>query len=788
VALVPVTVVVIAYVFPAFSDQLYQREQARTKNLVEVSHSIVAQYGERFEAGQLSLEEAQAQALQQVGALRYGDGNYIWVNDLTPTMVMHPIHSDLDGAPLADYEDPTGKRFFVEMAETARASGGGFVDYLWPKPGTEKAIAKTSYVMLYEPWGWVLGSGFYDEDATAIVRSFQSQTLLWLVAALLAVLALSLVLSRQITRPLERLRAAAAAVASGDMNATVTSKGAAEVADLADSFNAMVRQLEKRAESAHAVINASVAVNLADDIEEGLEAMLSVAKASTEATYAALSVFDDEGAVETFLTLGMSEADQARIGHPPRGTGLLSYIHEHRETLRLDNMAEHPASVGFPDGHPTMKALLATPIVHGGVSLGNLYLADKTTGDGTFSPEDQEFIERLAELSAVSIASKKSATEKAQEQAYLEQQVQRAVAEMEAFADGDLTARLTPERDDAIARLFLAFNRAAETLSAMIARVGTAAEGAATTAAQIGASSDQLAAGAHEQSAQAEEVAAAVEEMVRTIVDTSANATRTAETAAKSGRTAEEGRAVVAETVQKIREIAGVVADGRTTVEQLGASSEEIGAIVETIEDIADQTNLLALNAAIEAARAGEHGRGFAVVADEVRKLAERTTHATAEISEMIAQIRRETGEAVGAMRRGSTEVEAGIALADRAGDSLAEIVAGADETRAMVTSIAAASEEQSTTSEQMARSVEMISSVSAEAAQGVGQIAEAAGGLSRLTEELRGLVGQFRTEGSRPQQHEAGGAPERSFGGDGHARMPAPPRTAGGCPFPHAS
>jgi methyl-accepting chemotaxis protein len=363
-------------------------------------------------------------------------------------------------------------------------------------------------------------------------------------------------------------------------------------------------------------------------------------------------------------------------------------------------------------------------------------------------------------------AAEEARTAAEAERSYLEQQVERAETVMSAFAEGDLTVRLTPKRDDAIARLFDAFNRAADTLAASIARVGGAAEDAAAAAAQIGASTDELAAGAHEQSAQATEVAAAVEEMVRTIVDTSQNATRTAENAAHGGEAAEAGSALVEETIGKIREAATVVGESAETVERLGASSEEIGQIAATIEDIADQTNLLALNAAIEAARAGEQGRGFAVVADEVRKLAERTTHATAEIGEMIAQVRRETADAVDAMRRGNTEVEAGLALANRAGESLQEIVAGARAAEAMVAQIAAATEQQSTTSEEMARSVEAISTVSAESAQGVEQIAAAAGGLSQLTEELRGLVGRFRTD--------AAARPVPS--GDGYA---APPQGA---------
>jgi methyl-accepting chemotaxis protein len=259
-----------------------------------------------------------------------------------------------------------------------------------------------------------------------------------------------------------------------------------------------------------------------------------------------------------------------------------------------------------------------------------------------------------------------------------------------------------------------------------------------------------MAAGAQEQTSQAGEVASAVEEMSQTILENSKNASATAETAKRSKDSAEAGGAVVQETVKGMERIAKVVRTSAETVKALGRSSDQIGEITGVIDDIADQTNLLALNAAIEAARAGEQGRGFAVVADEVRKLAERTTKATKEIAGMIKQIQNETSGAVRSMEEGTHEVDTGIGLADEAGSSLREIVETSQRVTDMVLQIAAASAEQSAAAEQISKNVESISCVTAQTATGTQQVAQAAEDLNRLTTQLNELVGRFTLSETR--------------------------------------
>ena len=318
-------------------------------------------------------------------------------------------------------------------------------------------------------------------------------------------------------------------------------------------------------------------------------------------------------------------------------------------------------------------------------------------------------------------------------------------AELEVIAqrvaEGDLTVRL----DHGKTGIYEAMRRMVEGLREVMEKVSRSALDVSAAAGELDSNARHTAEGAHEVVNQAETVAVASEEMSSTSTDIARNCHLAADSSGHASNSAQKGAAIVRDTVQGMNRIADHVRSSASVVERLGTRSDQIGEIVATIEDIADQTNLLALNAAIEAARAGEQGRGFAVVADEVRALAERTTRATREIGAMIKNIQQETKLAVRAMEEGVEEVERGTGEAAKSGDALEDILNQINEVTGQINQIATAAEEQTATTQEITSNIHQISDTVQASARNSQQISSASSQLSRLSAEMQEMVQRFR-------------------------------------------
>ena len=520
------------------ADLLAERSQ-KTKNLVEVPYSLIAQQYQLEASGKLSRAEAQKRAIEIVNAMRYEGNNYFWINDEHPTMVVHPMKPELNGKDLSELKDPTGKAIFVEFVKTAQTPEGGFVHYLWPKPGKDKKepVPKLSFVKRFPEWGWIIGTGIYIDDVDAAWRD-------------------------------------SALTASG------------------------------------------------------------------------------------------------------------------------------------------LALLCMVPLI----------IVSFTTSRSIFH-RLADMVERVKDV---------------------------------AEGEGDLRKRLEVTAEDEIGELAKWFNTFMDKLHDILLQVRSNTESLAGAGIEIAESSREQTQGVETQRGQTDQVATAMQEMASTVQQVSENSNNASAASQKASETARQGGKIVEETLSRMRAIADSVSGTAKRVQELGKRSDQIGQIIGVIDEIADQTNLLALNAAIEAARAGEQGRGFAVVADEVRKLAERTSTATKEITKMIRNIQADTKNAVTAMEAGTKEVELGVESTTLAGSALTEIISTNEHVNEMIAHIATAATQQSAATEQINTSIEQIAKITSNSATTMHQTNNALEDLSALASNLQKLVSHFqlRTNGHGDDTH----------------------------------
>jgi methyl-accepting chemotaxis protein len=323
------------------------------------------------------------------------------------------------------------------------------------------------------------------------------------------------------------------------------------------------------------------------------------------------------------------------------------------------------------------------------------------------------------------------------------QEVRHAIADVER--NSDFTRRAEVESEDEVGQMAKSFNQLVASLQNMAREFLDSTARVAESAVSMSATAQQVSAGSSHQSEAASSMAASVEEMTVSISHVSDSAREALAITQKNGELSSQGEAVIHRAVGEMSNISDTVGQASVTIGDLGQQSEQISAVVQVIKDVADQTNLLALNAAIEAARAGEQGRGFAVVADEVRKLAERTTKATEEITSMIGAIQDSARIAVSTIENAVERVGSGVTLAQDAGRAITDIKSGANQVVQMVNDISAALAEQTQASNDIAAHVEQVAQMSEENSAAAASSAGSAANVGVLANVMQSAVSKFK-------------------------------------------
>ncbi len=317
---------------------------------------------------------------------------------------------------------------------------------------------------------------------------------------------------------------------------------------------------------------------------------------------------------------------------------------------------------------------------------------------------------------------------------------------------GDLTVKIDVTSEDESGQMADTFNKMMSKFHDIVREIHSSVDYLASSSEELSASATQIAGGSQAQSAKAAQVSTASQEMSATITEVAKNVSSASDAAKEANGVAVKGGDIVSKTIESMNGISKTARESSEIISTLGNRSHEIGNIINVIDDIADQTNLLALNAAIEAARAGEQGRGFAVVADEVRKLAEKTMKATKEIGDMINAMQNETQKAITSMESEVTAVNTGAKLAEEAGGALKEIVDKVSVVTSMIHNITTALEQQSAATEQISGDIESVSDVIAETSKSAQQIAGASNEIAKLAAGLKTNVEIFKVSRSKTE------------------------------------
>lgn len=505
---------------------MHSAKALKTQHIVESTLGTFEYFHELEKSGQLSTQQAQEQAKNALSKLRYGRNDYVWINDLNPTMIMHPMSPALDGKDLSGYKDPDGIEIFNEFVRIAKQQGSGFVSYRWPMPGASAPVDKISYVQLFKPWNWVVGSGVYLDDIQAEFRSVAINVSIISFVIILFIAVLIINIMRSIVMPIENV----------------------------------------------------------------VEAMQNIAS-----------------------------------------------------------------------------------------------------------------------------------------------------------GDGDLTQELSVHGKDEVTQLSLHYNTFALKLRTTVSHLLNSATTLKQSAEALGNQASQALHISEDQSQQTEQIATAINEVTYAVQDVAKHAEQAATEVSQATEQANSGQINIDNSLKQTDKLSATIEQAVNVMQKLAEESSQVGRVLDVIRSIAEQTNLLALNAAIEAARAGEQGRGFAVVADEVRLLAQRTQQSTDEVQKMLESLQQNSQAAVQVINESSTTAQATVEQAQQAQESLTIISNALHMINGLNASIASATLQQSHVAEEINQNVTQVAGLSQSSNEAAHQLSASSEQLNQLALELNRQLAQFK-------------------------------------------
>lgn len=570
---------------------LYNQYQRMLEDKTFVLESVIggvtkqiSDLSAQVKEGKLSLSEAQSIAKNLVSAYRYDNGNYLWINDYTPTMVMHPIKPQLNGKNIAGVKDPYGKHLFVDMVNVAKESGSGFVKYYWSKPGSEKPVAKLSYVVGLPEWGWIVGTGVYLDDISAVVVHEAIKSLIAIAIVLTIIALMFFALNRSIVNPLLSMSNVLKRVQdNGDLSAQIELKQTDEIGEMVSQFNVHVKFLKDSFSEVNKVVGFIANGEFKERINLDMHGdFLALKEGVNQSAEQIQNIMKELARVMS----SMSDGDFSISIKSDAQGGYRSILEQMQfTTTNLDR---------------SIKAII---LVMQKMQAGNF--------------DERVVVEVKGDLNSLKIAVNESMDN-------LKNAMDDITRVVVAQSNGDLTQTISHEYKGALNTLKEAVNMSIQKLTQVVDQVMTAAKIVHSSADEVSKGAMDLSQRVQEQAASLEETSATMEQMNSAVQNNTENAQQAAKVAHDVQGKATEGAEVMNQTIDAIMDIQ--------------ESSGKIAEIVSLIDGIAFQTNLLALNAAVEAARAGEHGRGFAVVAGEVRSLAQKSADAAKEISGLISE------------------------------------------------------------------------------------------------------------------------------------------------------